>query len=346
VPGEELVDHTPALDTLARRAVARQVVVGAGEQCAGTAAATARVRDVVHFARSIPGGPLSRVRTLAATEILLVVGLVLFVGAAHLTERILGFDGPIEVSPPVAILMAVVPALLWMAYFYLQDRHEPEPKHFVLGVFLLGAFIAAPMSEFFIALAESPHPGSLDLDAFSPSRIVRAALVVGVAQELCKYLVVRYSIYLSPEFDEPMDGIIYMTAAGIGFATYENYRVVQGLEGTVFMATGAANAVVITLAHACFAGVLGYAMGRAKFSPAPPHRRGLVLLVGLVVAALLNGQFSLLESVVKTTGLHVQPWRGVAYAAGFAAIVFFVTSILMRRHLATSPHARAKAVAS
>ena len=37
--------------------------------------------------------------------------------------------------------------------------------------------------------------------------------------------------------------------------------------------------------------------------------------------------------------MDVHPWRGVAYAAGFAAAVFFVTSILMRQLLAISPFA-------
>jgi hypothetical protein len=35
--------------------------------------------------------------------------------------------------------------------------------------------------------------------------------------------------------------------------------------------------------------------------------------------------------------MGVEPWRPVAYAAGFAAAVFFVTSLLMRHLLALSP---------
>jgi len=281
---------------------------------------------------------MSRIRTVAATEILLVVGLVLFVAAAHVAERLLGIDGPVSVNKPMAVVMAAIPGLLWLVYFYLQDRHEPEPKHFVLGVYLAGAFLAAPIAHFVVDLAR-PEATGASLTTFSADNVVWLFLVIGLAQEASKYVVVRYSIYLSPEFDEPMDGIVYMTAAGIGFATHENYLYLQGLDGTVYMGAGAANAVVVTLAHACFAGVLGYALGRAKFSTSDSTRRGLVLLVGLLIAAALNGQFTLLEGVVKSSGLEVQPWRGVAYAAGFAATVFFVTSLLMRRHLEASPHA-------
>lgn len=282
---------------------------------------------------------MSRVRTLVATEILLVLGLLGFVGVAYAVETLWGLGTAIPLSPLAAIALSVAPALLWLAYFYAQDRHEPEPKLFVFGVFLLGAFIAGPTARFFVdfILAEA-EPAATNLDRFAADRLISAFLVVGVAQELSKYLAVRYTIYLSAEFDEPMDGIIYMTAAGIGFATYENVSYFENLHD-VFLTTAAGHAVVTTLAHACFAGVLGYALGRAKFSSAKPHVRSLTLLAGLLIAAALNGQFAIVEEIVKEGGMQFHPWRGVAFAAGFAAIIFFITSILMRRLLAISPFA-------
>jgi protease PrsW len=276
---------------------------------------------------------VSRIRTVVASEILLIGSLLLFVGAAWVVQVVLALDEPLRLSPLPSLALAVVPGLLWLGYFYTQDRHEPEPKHYVAGVALLGAFVAAPMSAF---LLESvlPVAPSLSFQHLGAERVVHAILVVGLTQELCKYLVVRYTIYLSSEFDEPMDGIIYMTAAGIGFAMAENVRYLQGRDGTVFLATGAANVVITTLAHACFAGVLGYALGRAKFHVSvEPRARNVVLGAGLLTAALLNGSFGLLERVVKVSGLKVQPWRGLAWAAGFAALVFFGVSLLMRRHL-------------
>lgn len=280
---------------------------------------------------------VSRIRTVVATEILLVFGLLAFVAAAYLVERLAGL-GAVPLSPPAALLLSAVPALLWLAYFYAQDRHEPEPKHYVLGTYLLGAFVAGPLAAFAIAQVSGPTPlTSPALGPLEPERLVRAILIVGLAHELCKYLVVRYTVYLSPEFDEPMDGIIYMTAAGIGFANFQNFHYFQSLQGDVLLTAGARDAVVNTLAHACFAGVLGYALGRAKFSAASPALRSATLFAGLLCAAVLNGVFHLVSGGMKASGLELQPWRTVAFAAGFAAIVFFVTSLLMRRLLALSP---------
>jgi RsiW-degrading membrane proteinase PrsW (M82 family) len=172
----------------------------------------------------------------------------------------------------------------------------------------------------------------------APERLLLAFLVIGLAQELCKYAAVRYTVYLSREFDEPMDGVIYMTAVGVGFATHQNVRFLGGIDGEVFLSVGTASIVVTTLAHACFAGVLGYAMGRAKFATGGAAKRSLTLFLGLVAAAFLNGAFQLVQDLLVASGFAVTPWRGVAFAFGFAAFVFIVLSLLMQELLAISPH--------
>jgi RsiW-degrading membrane proteinase PrsW (M82 family) len=273
-------------------------------------------------------------KSIARTEIVLVAGLLVFCGAGWVAEQVLRLEGPVTLGPLVSLALAAVPAVLWLGYFYLQDRREPEPKHFVAGVYLLGAFVANPLAAFLIGLLPTAIPPGSQLGTW---QIVHAVLVVGLAQELGKYLAVRYSIYLSAEFDEPMDGIVYMTAAGIGFATAENARYLAGLDGHVFLATGVMNVVITTLAHACFAGVLGAFMGRARFAPGSAFGRNLFLLGGLLAAAALNGAFSLLEASVKVSGMSVQPWRGVAFAAAFAVGAFAITFWLMRRQSGGEP---------
>jgi hypothetical protein len=57
------------------------------------------------------------------------------------------------------------------------------------------------------------------------------------------------------------------------------------------------------MAHACFAGVLGYALGRAKFAGWSGPRRAVHLGGGLILAAVLNGLFHILEQRVTSAGL-------------------------------------------
>src|SRR5882724_9479123 len=152
-----------------------------------------------------PRWSLRRARTLVGTKFLLIAGLVGFVLIAGLIELVVGLHDAINLGPILAAAMAAIPAALWLGVFYLMDRHEPEPKQVVAGVCLLGALIAAPLADFVQSQAVPPValavPG---LSPFSLDRVIHAVLIVGLSQEMCKYAVVRYTIYLSREFDEPM----------------------------------------------------------------------------------------------------------------------------------------------
>jgi len=275
---------------------------------------------------------------LVGTKFLLVAGLVAFVVVAWLIERATGQHHPIDLGPLFAALIAGVPAALWLGVFYLMDRHEPEPKQLVVGVCVLGALVAAPLADF--VQYQAVPPLALEVHGLSPlslDRIIYAVLVMGLAQEMCKYAVVRYTVYLSREFDEPMDGIVYMMACGTGFAVWVNYHRLSGQGHHVILSTGAAQAVVTTLAHASFAGALGYVMGRAKFSRRSAWVRGSFLMLGLLGAAALNGQFAVIENWISQSGMALHPWRGVGYAAACASAVFAVIWAASQRLLQVSP---------
>ena len=268
----------------------------------------------------------------------MLAGLVAYILIAFALERALIPNDPVVLGPVAALLMAGVPAMLWLGYFYSQDRIEPEPRAYVMGCYLLGGFIAAPSAGFLISLAAAPAHQGLGMNPLSIERWIFAIAIVGLAQEACKYLTVRYTMYVSPEFDEPLDGIIYMSAAGIGFATYESLDYLSGAGGEIFLSAAAAQCVVTTLAHASFAGVMGFAMGRAKFKLSSARRRRVTLSIGLVAAAALNGSFQMVMDSLNAQGLNTSPWERVLSSFGFAAGVFIITSILMRRLLAISPH--------
>lgn len=111
-----------------------------------------------------------------------------------------------------------------------------------------------------------------------------AFVVVAFSEEGSKYLVLRYYAYPKPTFREPFDGILYAVMIGMGFATVENIEYVYqfGLE------TGVSRFFLAIPAHASFAVLMGYPVGRAKF-----ERQQAVWLMwrGLLVAVLFHGSF-------------------------------------------------------
>src|SRR5215468_7430415 len=149
---------------------------------------------------------IRRARALVGTKFMLVAGLVGWVVVTWLAELVAGIEHPINLGPILAAVLAGVPAVLWLGFFYLMDRHEPEPKQLVAGVCVLGALVAAPLSDF--VQFQAVPPVALAAHGLSPlslDRVLYAVLVTGLTQEMCKYAAVRYTVYMSREFDEPMD---------------------------------------------------------------------------------------------------------------------------------------------
>src|SRR3954463_4661879 len=139
-----------------------------------------------------PRWSLRRARVLVGTKFLLIAGLVGFVVVAWLVELVAGIHHPINLGPLLAGLVAGVPAVFWLGFFYLMDRHEPEPKQLVVGVCVLGGLVAAPLADF--VMWQAAPSVALELPGLSPfsvDRVLQAVFVVGLTQEMCKYAAVR-----------------------------------------------------------------------------------------------------------------------------------------------------------
>ncbi len=224
--------------------------------------------------------------------------------------------------------LALVPALLWLIFFYLQDVLEPEPKGFVLGVFVLGALLASAVG---IPVINSLFRVQDWLEVSLAANLLGSILVIGVVQEFLKYSAVRYSVYLLPEFDERMDGILYGTAAGLGYATMLNIHYVLD-SGGVNLEMGIIRIVVTALAQASFSGITGYFLARAKFDDEPVWW----LPLGLAIAAVLNGLFTVVRGGLMRMGSVLDertatPWLGLALATVIAILTFLVLLYLMGR---------------
>lgn len=265
-------------------------------------------------------------------ELLLIVSLVAFVAVVYAVDNALQPTFTPSTLLLTGILLALVPAAIWLAFFYLQDRAEPEPKGFVLAVFGLGALLAAAIG---IPVVESLFRVSHWLHTNTISTILGGILVVGFTQEFLKYAAVRYSVYHSDEFDEPTDGVIYATAAGLGYATVMNIQFVVS-NGGVDLGAGILRMAVVALAQAAFSGITGYFLGKAKFESEPIWWMPL----GITLAAAFNGVFNWLLGIVTRpsitlSGATSNTWIGLVLAAVVALGTTGVLLTLIRRNLAS-----------
>ena len=263
-------------------------------------------------------------------ELLLIAGMIVFVGIVYALDS--AFHNLLTGSNLLVagVVITFVPAFIWLAFFYLQDRLEPEPKQFVLGMFVLGAILAAAIG---IPLVENVFRVSHWLYTDTMTTLIGGILVVGFTQEFIKYAAVRYTIYNSEEFDEVNDGIVYATAAGLGYATMLNIQFVLS-NGGVDLGPGVIRIAVVALAQASFAGITGYFLGRAKFE----SEQIWWMPLGITLAAVMNGLFNWLRGRVVQTGVSftsasANPWLGLVLAAVVAFGTLGILVWLMDRTL-------------
>ena len=270
------------------------------------------------------GTPLAR-RSIWIAQGITITGLLIYVLVIRLLAPAL-LTGGRAASVGVGVVLAIVPALLWLLLFYVQDAKEPEPLGFVLRVAMAGGIIAGA-----IALPILAHvPTRAWLGAGPVTGLIVSIFAVGSVQEFCKYLAVRFTVYDEDEFDEVVDGVIYGTAAGVGLATVLNLWWVLN-SPSIAPVPAALWIVVTTLAHAAFGGVLGFFLGRAKILGEQSR-----VLWGFLIATLLNGVVTFLLREVSRSGLTYRPWNGLIVAAVVAAAVTLILFRAERQRAAAS----------
>jgi len=256
-----------------------------------------------------------------------IVGMALFsVIVAALASRL----GPLGRAAQIALglCLALVPSLLWLAYFYYQDRLEPEPKTRLAGVFLLAALLTEALGR----RVMGDWFGAADwASGNARTALLSAILIDGFVVQATVYAAVRALVYATPEFDERMDGIVYGTAAALGAAVVLNLHYILD-DGGAAPVPGVIRTTTTALALASAGGLLGYCLAEAKFR----HRQAWWVPLGVVLTATLSGLVLWLLSEVSATGLTVQPWRSLAIGLVVAVAAFGALVALMRRSTAVT----------
>ncbi|MEH6537521.1 MAG: PrsW family glutamic-type intramembrane protease [Psychroserpens sp.] len=177
------------------------------------------------------------------------------------------------------LLLAIAPVCIIILYIYYMDKYDKEPIGLLLVSFLLGAIGSILITTIIYYGLDIILP--LKNEFSVPQQFVKAFFVVGLTEEFSKYIIVKYFAQPKKAFNEPFDGIMYAVMVSMGFAATENVFYV--LEGGYV--TGILRAFTAVPAHATFGILMGYFMGKAKFS----KNRIKLNLLGLLLAAAFHG---------------------------------------------------------
>lgn len=199
------------------------------------------------------------------------------------------------------ILLTFLPPILWLL-FYLHEDRRPEPKLLLILTFIGGmvAAVIAIFVELFLLGDRGIFPEFFGI-TIETHQIV-FFLVISLVEEYVKYMPFKFLIARRDEFDEPIDAMIYMMTAAMGFAALENalfavplFResLFSGLEIVTSRFLGA------NLLHALSSAIVGYFIAKSFLSPYHHH----LVAVGIVIASILHTIFNYLILISRSLPL-------------------------------------------
>ena len=201
-------------------------------------------------------------------------------------------------SYPIYIFFGLAPSVIWLLFFLRKDAH-PESNRMILRIFFWGMLVALPV--IFIEIGISERLLKLNLP---PIFIFILYWFIGIAlvEESFKYLVVRDKVLKHSEFDEPVDAMLYMIIAALGFSALENILVLlPGESPPLFLETITTSSfrfVGATFLHALCSGTLGYFLALSFLKT---KKRLRLLALGLGIATILHSLFNISIIGIETS---------------------------------------------
>ncbi|QTD36999.1 PrsW family intramembrane metalloprotease [Polaribacter batillariae] len=193
------------------------------------------------------------------------------------------------------LLLAIAPVFVIIIYIYFKDKYEKEPIGVLTKSFLLGATVSIILTVVFGFIAARVFPLTDAKNVLQ--QFLQAFFVVALVEESSKYIIVKFYAQRNAAFNEPFDGIVYAVMVSMGFAALENvlYTFQHGA------GTGLLRAFTAVPAHATFGILMGYFMGKAKFS----NNRITLNLLGLLLATAFHGAYDFFLFINFIPGISI-----------------------------------------
>lgn len=201
------------------------------------------------------------------------------------------------------VFFGLIASLVWLFNFLRKDD-KPEPTKMIVKVFLLGALITVPVffTEYILSkliiMVNLSEPIYLFLYWF---------VVIAFTEEIFKYFLIRYRILKSPAFDEPVDAMIYMIIAALGFAALENILYLIPWTGQILSFNELFTRTITisffrfigaTFLHALCSGLIGYFLA---ISICRAKKKTRLIFFGIFMATILHGFYNF--SIMKIDSL-------------------------------------------
>ena len=207
----------------------------------------------------------------------------------------------------IAFLGGVCPAFICLFFWLLEDRCQPEPKRFIFFAFLggmIGVIVALPLERYVAGFISS------GFTLFLCWATIEELLKFGAAY----FIALRFAVY-----DEPLDAVIYMVTAALGFSALENalflWTPLQQGDLMRALVTEDLRFMGATLLHTLASVTIGISLALSFYKPASVRK--MYAFVGVILAITLHTLFNffiLEQGSSATFWIFLCIWVGVVAA--------------------------------
>ena len=184
-----------------------------------------------------------------------------------------------------AFVGGLVPALLWLWFWTREDKTNPEPKRKIAVAFVCGmlaVLLVLPIEK-------------LIYEAFGGAVGTLTIISWAFAEELLKFGAAYISsIFRNKYNDEPIDSLIYLITAALGFSALENaFFLVNFIDSNLVaqsIISGNMRFIGATLLHTASSATIGVFMAFGFYKNR--ERKKNFLFTGLLLATLLHVIFN------------------------------------------------------
>jgi len=214
-----------------------------------------------------------------------------------------GGAGQISLFLLLAVVGGFLPTIFWLWFWLHEDKKKPEPMRLVMKTFIVGGFFVVAAFLLEKLIAPSANLADQILDAYQTSFSPWLILAVGwpliawaLIEEFVKYAAAYVAALKNKNFDEPIDAMIYMITAALGFAAVENFLFLLNVLHTdnfalsSFLLTGNLRFLGATLLHTVTSAILGAGLSFSFYQT--KRFKFLSVIFGLLTATALHALFN------------------------------------------------------
>jgi RsiW-degrading membrane proteinase PrsW (M82 family) len=233
------------------------------------------------------------------------------------------YDFHISIKIALAFLGGFLPVFIWLWFWEHEDKH-PEPKWYVFFVFVGG------MASVFAAIFLEQLAGQIIAPGQSLNQILQSEkiglliFVWAAIEEIVKFAAAYFIVLRRTVNDEPVDSMMYLIIAALGFAAVENaFFLFNPLSNAspLFLAvtTGQMRFIGATLLHTICSGTIGLTLALTFYRS--KKARLLYVTIGVITAVFLHTFFNL--SIIMGDGSRpIVPFYAVWIAIVLILLAF------------------------